>query len=443
MKETITFRRIWVLAYPIILGSIAQNLINVVDTAFLGRLGAVPLGAAALGGLFYYIITMLGFGFGTGLQIIIARRVGQGRTNRVGEVWLHAFLFLVPFSILMFFFIRYFSSWVLYPLIESHEIFEGTKEFLSYRSYGIFFAYLNVLFRSFFIGIEKTRIISYSTFFMAMINIVLDYAFIFGNLGAPELGLKGAAIASSISEFSATIFLLAYSLNKVSFVKYGFNRFKKFKVLRLIKILKIAGPVMIQSFISISCWFTFFLLVEKIGEDALAVSNIIRSIYIIFFIPVQGFSSATNVLVSNFIGKGAYKEVLRIIFRVIKLCLIGVGVIVAICWIAPKLLISIYTDDPNLISMSLAPLKVISITAFTLTSGFIFYYGVMGTGKTMVAFYIELLALVVYVSFAYTIIHFFHANVAHAWTVEGVYGLMMTLLSFLYIKYGKWKHAKI
>ncbi|MFA5418055.1 MAG: MATE family efflux transporter, partial [Bacteroidales bacterium] len=72
MKTVISYNRIWQVAYPIILGSIAQNLIVFTDTAFLGRVGDIALGASALGGLFYLAVVMLGFGFGTGIQIIIA-----------------------------------------------------------------------------------------------------------------------------------------------------------------------------------------------------------------------------------------------------------------------------------------------------------------------------------------------------------------------------------
>ena len=83
-KTQITYNRIWQVAYPIILGSIAQNILNFTDTVFLGRLGEIALGAGAIGGLFYLAVIMLGLGFGTGAQIIIARRLGEGRFSDIG-----------------------------------------------------------------------------------------------------------------------------------------------------------------------------------------------------------------------------------------------------------------------------------------------------------------------------------------------------------------------
>ncbi|MBU1370212.1 MAG: MATE family efflux transporter, partial [Bacteroidetes bacterium] len=83
MNLNITYKRIWSIAYPIILGSVAQNFINVTDTAFLGRVGEIALGASAIGGMFYLIFIMLGLGFGTGAQIIISRRFGEGNKHLV------------------------------------------------------------------------------------------------------------------------------------------------------------------------------------------------------------------------------------------------------------------------------------------------------------------------------------------------------------------------
>ena len=74
-----TYRSIWNISYPIIIGLVAQNLMVVIDTAFLGRLGEVSLGAAAIGGLFYLTLVMFGAGFAIGMQIFSGGRIGVGR----------------------------------------------------------------------------------------------------------------------------------------------------------------------------------------------------------------------------------------------------------------------------------------------------------------------------------------------------------------------------
>jgi Na+-driven multidrug efflux pump len=94
MNTSVTNKEIWRIAYPIMLGNLAQTIITFTDTAFLGHLGVVELGASMMAGLYYYVFTTLAMGFAVGIQIIIARRFGEKRYDRIGVVFEHgAFLF--------------------------------------------------------------------------------------------------------------------------------------------------------------------------------------------------------------------------------------------------------------------------------------------------------------------------------------------------------------
>ena len=93
---------IWDVSYPILLALLAQNVINVTDTAFLGHAGEVELGASAMGGLLYICIFTVAFGFSTGSQIMIARRNGEGRYRDVGPVMMQGCLFLLAMAAVIF-----------------------------------------------------------------------------------------------------------------------------------------------------------------------------------------------------------------------------------------------------------------------------------------------------------------------------------------------------
>jgi len=266
MKTSISYKRIWQIAYPIILGSIAQNLINFTDTAFLGRVGEVALGAGALGGLFYLAIIMLGLGFGTGAQIIIARRYGENKLKKIGPIVEHSIYFLLPLALLVFVLMRYWSAPLLEKVVVSPDVFEGTIAFLKYRSFGIFFAFMNMVFRSFYVGLAKTKVITYTTIVLAITNIFLDYILIFGKLGFPAMGIEGAAIASVIAEMAAMLFFIVYTYITVRFKDYDLFRFSMPSLNSLTGILRVSVPIMMQSFISLSVWFIFFGLI-KVADD--------------------------------------------------------------------------------------------------------------------------------------------------------------------------------
>ena len=147
-----TNRNIWNVSYPIFLSLLAQNVINVTDTAFLGRVGEVELGASAMGGLYYICAFTIAFGFSTGSQIVIGRRNGEGRYDQIGPVMIQGVFFLLSLAAILFLFSRFFAGDVMRVLISSDAILNATEEFLDWRVFGFFFSFVNVMFRALFIG---------------------------------------------------------------------------------------------------------------------------------------------------------------------------------------------------------------------------------------------------------------------------------------------------
>jgi len=443
LKTTTKYSEIWKIAYPIILGSLAQNVINVTDTAFLGRVGEVALGASAIGGVFYLVVVMLAWGFGIGTQIIIGRRNGEKEYKEIGRTFEHAIFFLVPLSVILFFLMRLFSGELLGRIVSSQAILESSKEFISYRSFGIFFASINITFRAFYIGILRTQVITWSTIVMASVNILLDYCLIFGNFGFPEMGIAGAALASVIAESTAMIFLIAYSWLRIPRANYALFHFDGFDRKLYGRMIGISWPVMGQNFISLAAWLTFFLFVEKLGQQALAVSNIIRSFYVVLMIPMWGFSSATNTMVSNLIGQGRKEEVLSLTYKIFRICFLGVLAIVILGSLFPRQALAIYTNDPVLIEASRRVLYVINIAALSLATAFIMFNSVSGTGKTKVTFAIEIVTITIYLIATYILAEVLKANIEIVWSVELIYGIFMALFSWLYLKFGNWRASVV
>jgi putative MATE family efflux protein len=434
-----SYRRIWQISLPIILSLVAQNVVNVTDTAFLGRVGEVELGASAIAGLFYISIFMLGFGFGIGGQILIARRHGERKFAEIGRITDNSLYFLMGLGLLLFLLIKFFSPAMLRPLISSDEIYKASSDFLQFRIYGIFFAFGNVLLRAFFVGITNTRVLTYNALVMAITNVFLDYALIFGNFGFPEMGIKGAALASSISEAVSAIYFFAYTFIMVDLKKYNLLRFAKFDWKVVKTTLDISFFVMLQYFLSLAGWFVFFMIIEKMGERPLAISNIIRSAYIVLMIPVFAFGSIVNSLVSNVIGEGKPNLVIPIIKKVALMNFVLIGIVVLISAFFPRFLISAYTADPELISQTVPAFYVVLSALLLFSFASILFNGVSGTANTATALWIELTTIVVYLSLAWVLASQLKLSVALVWTSEYVYFLVLSLLSYLYLKSGNWR----
>jgi putative MATE family efflux protein len=442
MKTSIKYSEIWIIAYPIILGSIAQNLLNITDTAFLGRVSMVALGAGAIGGIFYLISSMLAWGFGIGTQIIIARRRGEMAFQAIGPVFQHGFYFQMPLALTLFSIMQFYAPDILKNIIESREVYQASLEFIHYRSYGIFFAGANMLFRGFYVGIARTKIITFTTAFMAGVNVILDYALIFGKFGFPAMGIGGAALASVIAEFSATAFFAVYTFFILNGRQYNLYRLARFDRSLYRRMILLALPVMAQNFLSMASWLVFFLFVEKLGEQALAVSNIIRSYYIVLMVPMWGFASATNTLVSGLVGQDRRDEVLSLVAKIVRLCMVMVLVLVALGTMFPQIALRIYTNDPALIDISLPVLYVVSVAAVGLAAAFILFNGVSGTGKTQVSFGIEVITIVIYLFYTYLLADFLRMEIHFVWTAEILYAVLLAGFSFAYLRSGKWRGAR-
>ena len=150
-----THKQIWVITFPILVSLLMEHLINMTDTAFLGRVGEVELGASALAGVYYMAIYMLAFGFSIGAQILIGRRNGEGNYKDIGPIFIQGVLFLLGLATLMFTVSRMYTPSVLRSVIDSEQVYVATNDYMKWRVFGFFFSFVAVMFRAFFVGITR------------------------------------------------------------------------------------------------------------------------------------------------------------------------------------------------------------------------------------------------------------------------------------------------
>lgn len=437
--STPSTRTIWDIAWPIMLSLVAQNVVNVTDTAFLGRVGEIELGASAIGGLLYTTIFMVAFGFTTGVQILVARRNGEKDYLTIGRIFDNSFYFLGLTSLVITLVVIFFGPALLKPFMASEAVFKASSTFLVYRVLGLFFASAGLLFRSFYTGIAFTKYLSISSAIMAGVNVVLDYALIFGHWGFPQLGIKGAGIASSIAEVCALLFFV--------FITWRNNRLKQYVLFKLVKpdfeiiksTLGISVFVMFQYVLSLGSWFVFFMLIEKMGERSLAVSNIIRSLYLMFMIPGWALCSVTNTLVSNALGEGKPDHVIPIIKKILKFSLVAMTITVSVAALFPRQAISIYTNDLSLIEATVPSYYIILAATFLFMAMSIMFNGVLGTANTKFALGIEVITLIFYLTSAWLFAVKLHLRIEYVWTAEFVYSSSIGVLSYWYLKKGNWR----
>ncbi len=423
-----TYKKIWLIAFPVMMSIFIEQLINITDALFLGHVGNVELGASALAGIWFLAIYMLGFGFSLGLQVVIARRNGEQRYAETGKVLFQGLFFLSILATIVSILSKIFSPIILKHLITSDDVYNAVKNYLDWRIWGLFFSFPFLALRSFLVGITQTKALNIAAFTAVLVNIPMNWLLIFGF----SMGISGAAVASSFSEMCSFVVLAAYTSWHIDKNVYGLCWHIDLKVLKEVLLVSIWS--MLQFFTSVGIWFLFFLTIERLGETELAVSNIIKSVSAIFSVIVNALSGVTSSLVSNLIGIGEKRKVFPLCHRIIRLGYATGFPLIMLALLFYHYIIMAYTKNPVIMQAALQPFVVMLLNYFFALPGYVYLNAVTGTGATRAAFVFQMTTTVAYL-FSLWVLSHCKVPLATFWAVEYLFVILLGTQSIIYLKY--------
>jgi MATE family multidrug resistance protein len=443
VKVSVSTKDIIRLAAPISLALFIPQISFLVNTAFLGRLGELELGVNGVSGIFYLTLSMIGYGLTSGLQIQLARRAGEGDNEGLTKVFTNGILLCLAFSLGL----MMLSLW-LTPLIFGYGLNSGDIAYLSIkylytRVWGLPFLMLTQLINAFFIATRRSRFLIYGSIIGAALNVLLDYALIFGNWGFPAMGLQGAAIASIVGEVGFCVVMYGIFYFKRLYIAYPVKKFFAFDLKLSQRSLKVAAPLIVQFLFSIGGWQIFFIYIEHLGQKELAASQILRSIFGIMSIGTWAFASTCNSMVSNIIGQGKQEQVMDLIKKIAKLSFLFTVIVSAVLLLFSREFLALYRDDAELIAFSLPSLRIIVLATLIMSLSTVAFNGVVGTGNTMVNLGIEAFCVGTYLVYCYIVIQRLRLGLEWAWVSEFVYWSSLLIIATIYLKSGRWKGKKI
>ena len=431
-----TYKNIWLINFPVMMSILIEQLINITDAMFLGHVGDIELGASALAGIWYLTVYMFGFGFSLGIQVVVARRNGEGHYTETGKTFFQGLLFLSVLAIVLCALSKILSPIILNRMIKSDEIYRAVIDYLDWRIWGLLFSFPFLALRSFLVGITHTTALNTSALVAVFVNIVGNWLLIF----ILNMGITGAAMASSFAEMCSLVALTVHVLHRHYRHVYGLRC--QFDKNILLHVCRISVWSMFHAFISVAPWFMFFVAVEHLGELQLAVANILRSISTLFFVIVNSFASTTCSLVSNSIGSNGQEHLFRICGKVIRLgyC-IGLPLIV-IAMIFHKTVIGFYTDNQTIIQAAWPPFVIMLLNYVFALPGYVYMNAVTGTGATRTTFIFQTVTIIAYLSYLWGISHW-DVPLAVYWTVEYLFVICLGLQSVIYLKLKKQQYNQI
>ena len=439
LKVKVTNKQILSIALPITLAILIPQINMLTNSIFLGGLSTEALGNAGITGVFYLIFAVAGHGLNNALQSVFSRYAGSDNPEAFKIILAQGIRICLQFAVAGILITWFIAPFILKEVADP-KAYPQEISFLKIRIMGLPFLFLFQMGNAFLVSSLNSRYLMIGFIFEAGLNIILDFLLIKGRLGFPALGFNGAAVASVIAEVTGMIVVLIVLFRTGLKNQYGLLKTYTYDKVITKQILKISAPLMLQYVISVTTWLVFFILIEGLhDETAKAISNTMRNVFGLTGVFVWAFASTCNVMVSNLMGQKREDKVLEAINKIMVL---SIGFCLMMCLLVnifPAAFFGLFGQGDEFVKQGIPVLRVVSVGLMFMSIANIWLNGVTGTAKTRMNLFIEIIAITVYLMYTWYFIKVNYISLAMAWSNELVYWFTIFIISFIYLKSGKWK----
>ena len=300
------------LAIPVITALLGHTFVQLVDNIMVGQLGTASLAAISLGNSFFWVAMSIGIGFSTAITPLIAETDGQGNTAKGRKVLIHGLLsctflgIILSISVLL-------AQPLLYEMGQPEQVVDFAYKYLFWVGISLVPLLIFQAFKQFSDGLSYTKPSMYASLLANIFNVILNYMLIFGNWGAPAMGIEGAAIGTLISRVLALFFMISYLFIDKKFSPYVRNITRRgLDKLLFIKIFKLGFPSAAIMFFEVTFFTCAVWLSGLLGKNYQAANQIALNLSTVTFMFAMGFGVAAMIRVGNQKGKKNYIELRRV-----------------------------------------------------------------------------------------------------------------------------------
>ncbi|MBD3662734.1 MATE family efflux transporter [Sulfitobacter aestuariivivens] len=339
-------RAILTLGLPLIGGHLGQTAIGVTDTVMLGWYSVEALAAVTLASSYFFVIFLFGSGFAMAVMPMVASYDAEGdetsirRATRMG-MWLSLGFAVISLPLMIW------SGPILLLMGQGDSIAADAARYLRIAAWGIVPALMVMVLKSYLAALERTQIVFWITAGAAICNFLANYALIFGNWGAPELGLQGAALASVITQLVSLIFVVLYLIFVVPQHRL-FKRFWRSDTAMLVEVFRLGWPIGLTMLAEVGLFAASALMMGWLGTIPLAAHGIAVQLASITFMVHLGLSNVATIRAGNAYGRRDVPHLARGAGVTLMMSL-GFAVLTIIAFVTfPEPLISLFmqTDEP-------------------------------------------------------------------------------------------------
>lgn len=355
----------WRIAAPLIVSMGSYTVMHFVDRIFLARYSSTAIQAALPAGILAHTLVCFFQALCSYSGTFTAHYFGAGEIKRCVDATIQGLwmaLASAPFIIMLI----PLGLWLLKLTAHSAAVLSDERSYFTILMAGGFLVPLNAALGSYFTGLGRTKINMISNFFGCSVNIVLNYMFIFGNWGVPEMGISGAAYATLISAGSICLLEWIILTNSREVKERGLKNLLRLDFPLFKRILWFGSPSGLHLLMEVGSFSIFIMLTGKLGDLALSASNIAFSINNLAFAPLLGFSVAASTLVSQHKGAGNDQAAERAGWTAVKMALIYMTAIGATFVLFPRFYFEMFNPkDAAFTPAQLMELGVIMMVIMT------------------------------------------------------------------------------
>ena len=321
-KYTSEFKNNLKLATPIMMGSLGHLLVGLIDDIMVGRLGPVELAATSLGNSLIFIALSIGIGFSFAITPLIAESDGEGDKEKGRSIFQHGLILMTIIGVAMFVMLLLIKP-ILYHLNQPEEVVVLAIPYYEIVAISMIPLMIFQGFKQFTDGLSETKYAMYATILTNTVNVVLNFALIYGLWIFPRLEIVGAALGTLISRVVMVVFIYIVLLKKDKFAVYMKRlKFEELKNKVFKKIINLGFPTALQMLFEVGLFTASVLLAGTLGAFPQAANQIALKLASTTFMIAVGVGVASTIRVGNQIGLKNYVELRRIAFSNFLLILI-------------------------------------------------------------------------------------------------------------------------
>ena len=429
------------LATPIILGMLSINILDIVDTAMIGQLGDNALAATGFASFLFWSSFAATSGIAGGIQTITARRLGENKPTECGIPLNAGILTVIIYSVCLCVAMMIAAPHILSLFSSDPNVVQLSLDYYMWRLPGILAIGIAFCFRGFWNGIKQPNTYTIILIATHILNIGLNWALIFGKLGCPALGVKGAAIGSTLSLYVGMVLYIIVTTYKQS----AMNVLSRLPTKSdLHALLKLSAPAAIDQFLFSLFLLGMFWIFGQLGTQAAAVAHVVIICVLLLFLPGVGFGMTSLSLVSEALGKGNPKDAKQWAWDIIMLGIPFITIVGLLLFWFPTPILSLFIKNNSTLEMAIFPFRLDLIMMGSMCIGIICLESLLGAGATRFILFFKLcFRIVLLLPGAYCLVMFFDKGLNTVWFFWAMINFIETLCLIAVWQRERWTKIKV